>query len=64
MLEKDIENLLAKYPNEFLSDYGLTFKGQEVKLGTLRADIVFEDKKVVIVEAPEGVKAGKVYSLP
>jgi hypothetical protein len=33
MLEKDIENLLSKCPEEFLSDRELIFKGQQVKLG-------------------------------
>jgi len=56
MLEKDIENLLAKYPDEFVS--GLAFKGQEVKLGSLRADILFEDEnkgELVIVEIKRGI---------
>ena len=56
MLEKDIENLLAKYPDEFVS--GLAFKGQEVKLGSLRADIIFEDEnkgELVIVEIKRGI---------
>ncbi len=57
MLEKDIENLLAKYPNEFLSDYGLTFKGQQVKLGSYYADVVFENQKgeTIIVEIKRGI---------
>lgn len=57
MLEKDIENLLVKYPNEFLSKYSLTVKGQQVKLGTYYADVVFEDKSgdMVIAEIKRGI---------
>jgi hypothetical protein len=57
MLEKDIENLLAKYPNEFLPEYNLTFKGQQVKLGSYYADIVFEDREgyMIIVEIKRGI---------
>jgi hypothetical protein len=57
MLEKDIENLLVKYPNEFLSKYILTVKGQQVKLGTYYADIIFENRKgdVVIAEIKKGI---------
>ena len=57
MLEKDIENLLVKYPNEFLSKYSLTVKGQQVKLGTYYADIVFEDKQgnMIIAEIKRGI---------
>jgi len=57
MLEKDIENLLAKHPNEFFPDYKLKFVGQQVKLGTYYADIVFENPKseMVIVEIKKGI---------
>lgn len=57
MLEKDIENLLVKYPDEFLPNYDLTVKGQQVKLGSYYADIVFEDKKgnLVIAEVKRGI---------
>jgi len=57
MLEKDIENLLAKYPNEFFPDYRLRFVGQQVKLGTYYADVVFENPKgeMVIVEIKRGI---------
>ena len=56
MLEKDIENLLSRYPTELLSG-DLIFKGQQVKLGSYYADIVFEDKKgdMVIVEIKKGI---------
>ncbi len=57
MLEKDIENLLAKYPNEFFPDYSLRFMGQQVKLGTYYADVVFENPKgeMVVVEIKRGI---------
>jgi len=57
MLEKDIENLLAKYSDEFLPNYNLRFVGQQVKLGTVYADIVFENQRgdMVIVEIKRGV---------
>ena len=51
MLEKDIENLLARYPNEFLSGRGWTFKGQQVKLGSFFADVIFEDKSGNLITA-------------
>jgi hypothetical protein len=57
MLEKDIENLLAKYPQEFLPRHNLLVKGQQVKLGSYYADIVFEDKQgsLLIVEIKRGI---------
>lgn len=57
MLEKDIENLLVRYPGEFLPKYGFIVKGQQVKLGSDYADIVFEDSKgdLVIVEVKRGI---------
>jgi len=57
MLEKDIENLLAKYPHEFLHNYDLTLKGQQVKLGSYYADVVFEDGRgdMIIVEIKRGI---------
>jgi hypothetical protein len=66
MLEKDIENLLAKYPNEFLAKDGLTLKGQQVKLGSYYTDIIFEDRKgdLIIVEiilTDQISRSSKVY---
>ncbi|MCW4017620.1 MAG: EVE domain-containing protein [Candidatus Bathyarchaeota archaeon] len=57
MREKDIENLLVKYPDEFLPGYGLTVKGQQVRLGAYSADIVFEDRNGnnVIAEIKRGI---------
>jgi len=56
MLEKGIENLLSRYPGELLSS-DLIFKGQQVKLGSYYADIVFEDKRgdMIIVEIKKGI---------
>lgn len=57
MLEKDIENLIAKYPDEFFPDSGLKLIGQQIKLGRCYADIIFEDKhnRKVIVEVKRGI---------
>lgn len=57
MLEKDMENLLTKYPDEFLSKHGLTVKGQQVKLGTYYADVLFEDRNgnLVVAEIKRGI---------
>lgn len=56
MIEKDIENLLSRYPSEFLSG-DLIFKGQQVKLGSYYADVVFEDRRgdMIIVEIKRGI---------
>ena len=44
MLEKDIENLLVKYPSEFLpKSLKFEVRGQQNKLGSYYADIIFED---------------------
>jgi hypothetical protein len=57
MLEKDIENLVAKYPKEFFSDKDLRLIGQQVRLGSYFADIIFEDEQhnKVIVEIKRGI---------
>jgi hypothetical protein len=57
MLEKDIENLVAKYPEEFFSGKDVKLIGQQVKLGQYFADIIFEDDqhKKVIVEIKRGI---------
>jgi hypothetical protein len=57
MLEKDIQNLLAKYPQEFLPKHNFSLRGQEVNLGSYRADIIFEDRKgsLTIVEIKRGI---------
>lgn len=57
MLEKDIENLIARYPNEFFPKSGLKLIGQQVRLGNKYADIIFQDrfKRKVIVEVKRGI---------
>lgn len=57
MLEKDIENLIAKHPEEFFPGSGFTLVGQQVKLGNCRADIIFVDKhkRKIIVEVKRGI---------
>jgi len=57
MLEKDIENLLARHPDEFFPRQRLRLKGQQVKLGTYYADIVFENEvgDSVVVEVKRGL---------
>ena len=57
MLEKDIENLLAQYPDEFFPNSSFTLIGQQVKLDRCYADIIFEDKhkRQIIVEVKRGI---------
>src|SRR3972149_10271011 len=57
MLEKDIENLIAKYPDEIFPDSGFKLIGQQIRLGKCYADIIFEDKfkRKVIVEVKRGI---------
>jgi len=57
MLEKDIENLIARYPEEFFPNSGFKLVGQQVKIGGCFADIVFEDRynRTIIVEVKRGI---------
>lgn len=57
MLEKDIENLIAKYPDEFFSGKVLKLQGQQIKLGSYYADVIFEDssKNLSVVEVKRGI---------
>lgn len=57
MLEKDIENLIAHYPDEFFPSSGFKLIGQQIRLGKCFADIIFEDKfnRKVIVEVKRGI---------
>jgi len=57
MLEKDIENLIAQFPDEFFPDSGFILIGQQVKLGKCYADIIFQDKhkRKIIVEVKRGL---------
>ncbi len=57
MLEKDIENLIAKHPEEFFPNSGFILVGQQIKLGKCYADIIFKDKhnRKIIVEVKRGI---------
>ncbi len=57
MKEKDIENLVTKYPDEFFGDKKLGLSGQQVNIGKLFADIIFEDEEgnKIIVEIKRGI---------
>lgn len=57
MLEKDIENLIARYPDEFFPFSGFKLVGQQIRLGRCKADIIFTDKfdRKVIVEVKRGI---------
>jgi len=57
MLEKDIENLVARYPDEFLPDKNLKLVGQQIRLETYFADIIFENQinEKIIVEVKRGI---------
>lgn len=57
MLEKDIENIIASYPDEFFPSSGFILIGQQIRLGKCYADIIFEDKfnRKVIVEVKRGI---------
>lgn len=57
MIKKDIENLIAKYPEEFFPDSGFKLSGRQMKLGRCCADIIFVDKqkRKIIVEIIHGV---------
>lgn len=57
MLEKDIENLLEKHPEEFLSNRKLTLVGRQMQLGGYRADLVFQEgpKTKVVMEIKRGL---------
>jgi len=57
MREKDIENLIALYPEEFFPKANFNLKGQQVKLGSCYADILFTDKydRQIIIEVKRGL---------
>ena len=57
MREKDIENLIALYPEEFFPKANFNLKGQQVKLGSCYADILFTDKydRQIIIEVKRGI---------
>jgi len=57
MLEKDIENLLAYYPDEFFPGEGFKLIDQQFTVEGRRIDILFEDKhgRQIIVEVKRGI---------
>lgn len=57
MLEKDIENLIAKYPQEFFPKESLLLKGQQIKVGNCFTDVIFTDKfdRLIIIEIKRGI---------
>ena len=57
MLEKDIENLIATHPDKFLPYRNLKLIGQQVRLGTYFADIIFEDEfqTKIVIEVKRGI---------
>lgn len=57
MLEKDIENLLANYPEEFFPGEGFKLINQQFTIEGKRIDILFEDKhgRQIIVEVKRGI---------
>ena len=57
MLEKDIENIIASYPEEFFPKEGFKLVGQQVIIEGRRLDILFEDKhkRQIIVEVKRGI---------
>ncbi len=57
MLEKDIENLIARFPEEFFPNSSFTLVSQQYKTGSCFADLVFEDKhkRMVVLEIKRGI---------
>ena len=57
MLERDIENLLEKHPEEFLPHKNLILVGRQMQLGGYRADLVFQDgpRAKLIMEIKRGL---------
>jgi len=54
--EKDIENLIVQYPDDFFPGAGFKLKGRQVSLGNYRADVVFTDKyeRLIMIEIKKG----------
>lgn len=57
MLEKDIENLIAKYPDEFFPGENFRLIRQQYPIEGKRIDILFEDKlkRKIIIEVKRGI---------
>ena len=56
MLEKDMENLIANYPDEVFPDAGFKLVGQQERFGQCRVDVVFTDKynRTILIEIKRG----------
>ncbi len=56
MLEKDIENLIANYPDEVFPNAGFKLVGQQERFGQCLVDIVFTDKynRTILIEIKRG----------
>lgn len=57
MLEKDIENLIALYPDEIFHGEGFKLIGQQILIEGRRLDILFEDRnnRQIIIEVKRGI---------
>jgi len=57
MLEKDMENLIARYPEEFFPNSGFELIGQQINLDNRHVDIEFRDKydRTIFIEVKKGV---------
>lgn len=57
MLEKDIENLIARYPKEFFPKEEFLLLGQQHTVEGRRIDILFQDKygRKIVVEVKRGI---------
>lgn len=57
MLEKDMENLIATYTEEFFPNEGLILIGQQISLLNRRFDLMFTDKhnRKIIIEIKRGL---------
>ena len=56
MLERDMEELIARFPREFIEEDGLKLIGRQGNLGGIRYDLLFEDgnKGKLLVEIQRG----------
>lgn len=57
MIEKDIENLIARYPDDFFPDEGFRLIRQQYPIEGKRIDILFEDRlnRKIIIEVKRGI---------
>jgi len=57
MIERDIENLIARYPDEFFPNEGFKLISQQYSIEGKRIDILFEDRlnRKIIIEVKRGI---------